>query len=104
MELVQVLCQTSGVVLRDGEDDGFARWDLLTRREVLVRLARESVELLYHQAVRPLVRPLPLERRGIVVLLVGVRALGDELGDACRESVWNEVPFLKGTLDRIRKV
>ena len=104
VQLVQVLGETRGVMLGDGEDDRLARTGLLAGGELPVLLPGETVELPHHETVRRLVGPPPLEGGRIVVLVVDVGALGRYLGDAGRETVRDEEFVAEGVLYRVAEV
>ena len=101
VQLVQVLGETRGVMLGDGEDDRLARTGLLAGGELPVLLPGETVELPHHETVRRLVGPPPFEGGRIVVLVVDVGALGRYLGDAGRETVRDEEFVAEGVLYRV---
>ncbi|GIW41865.1 MAG: hypothetical protein KatS3mg076_2442 [Candidatus Binatia bacterium] len=104
VQLVQVLGQTGGVVLRDGKDNRLAGAGILPGGQLLVVLPGQAVEFLHHQAVRRLVGEAALELGRIVVLVVHVGALGEDLGDARREAVGYEVLVTEGILDGVGEV
>ena len=104
MQLVEILRQSSGVVLGDRKNDDLPRPDFLTGRQLMVVLPRKAVELLHHHSVRGLVGPFALEFDRVVVVAFHVGALCKQHGDPGRELVRYEVLLFESRGDRVGEV